>query len=149
MLLLKFLKMKNRYYSIFFILLSFICYASYKSIKAAKAQTYNLHFQKKNFSSITNGDFYQNKDNEDLMKKSFYQKGYTFEESLKIKNQILDLLGISFKNKKSIFSFPEQRIESDAFSFWDAYKNTLRNQIPKNAKFTNDLDNGFNSSLFR
>ena len=141
--------MKNRFYSIFIILLSCICYEYSKSIKEAKAQPYNLHFQKENSSLITKGDSYQNKENEDLMKRSFYQKGYTFEESLKIKNQILDLLGISFKNKKSIFGFPEQRIESDAFSFWDAYKDTLRNQIPRKPKITNDLDNGYDTSLLR
>jgi len=66
-----------------------------------------------------------------------------------LKNQIFDLFGISFKNKKSIFGFPEQRIESDAFSFWNTYKDILRNQIPNNAKFTNDLDNGFGKSLLR
>ena len=55
----------------------------------------------------------------------------------------MDLFGISFKNKKSIFSFPVQRIESDAFSFWNIYKDVLRKQILKNAKFTNNLDNGF------
>ena len=92
---------------------------------------------------------YFNEKDQDYIKKSFYKNGYTFEESLKFKNQIFDLFGISFKNKNSIFGFPEQRIESDAFSFWDTYKDVLRNQIPKNPKITSDLDNGFGSSLLR
>ncbi len=61
----------------------------------------------------------------------------------KLKNQILDLLGILFENKKSIFGFPLQRIESDTFSFWNIHKDVLSKQIPKNAKLTNNLDNRF------
>ena len=141
--------MKNSFFSIFLIILSSICFEYSKNIKGAKAQTFNTYFQTESFASKTIGKSNFNKKNTAQIKKSFYQKGYTFEESLKIKNQILDLLGISFKNKKSFFSFPEQRIESDAFGFWNAYKDALRNQIPKNAKFTNDLDNGFSTSIFK
>ena len=71
---------------------------------------------------------YFNEKRQDLIKNSIYKYGYIFEESFKLKNQILDLLGISFKNKKSIFSFPMQRIEFDAFSFWNIYKYVLRNK---------------------
>ena len=141
--------MKNRYSSILFIFLSGICFEICQSIQEVKAEEFNKSFQKEYFLMNHNPKNYFNEKNPDLIKKSFYANGYTFEESLKMKNQILDLLGISFKNKKSIFGFPEQRIESDAFSFWNAYKNILRNQIPKNAKFTNDLDNGFGKSLLR
>ena len=121
--------MKNRYSSTLIIFLSIMCFEFCQSIQLAKAEEY--------------------KKNQDLIKKSFYTNGYTFEESLKLKNQIHDLLGISFKNKNSIFGFPEKRIESDAFAFWDTYKDVLRNQIPKNPKITNDLDNGFGKSLLR
>ena len=141
--------MKNRYYSILMIFLSSICFEYSRSIKGVEAQNYNANFKKENFSLTINRKIYPDKKNKNLLQESFYHKGYTFEESLKLKNQILNLLGISFKNKKLIFGFPEQRIESDAFVFWNAYKDTLRNQIPKNVKITNDLDNGFNSSLFR
>ena len=140
--------MKIRYYSILLILLSSIFFEYSKSIKGLKAQSYNTNFKSDNFS-IDNGKINLEQKNNDLIKESFYKKGYTFEESLKLKNQIFNLFGISFKNKKLIFGFPEQRIESDAFGFWNAYKDTLRNQIQKDAKITNDLDNGFNSSLFQ
>ena len=56
--------------------------------------------------------------------------------------------GISFKNKSSFFSFPEQRIESDSFIFWETYENSLETQIQKKHKLTKDLDNGFNTSLY-
>ena len=141
--------MINRYSSTLFIFLLSMCFDFFQSIQILKAEEINKNFQKEDFSVKHNQKNYFNEKSQDLINKSFYANGYTFEESLKLKNQILDLFGISFKNKKSIFGFPEQRIESDAFSFWNAYKNVLRNQIPKNAKFTNDLDNGFDKSLYR
>ena len=141
--------MKNRYSSTFFIFLSSICFEFSKSIQLAKSAEFNKSSQQENFLVHHNPKNYFNEKDQDYIKKSFYINGYTFEESLKFKNQIFDLLGISFKNKNSIFGFPEQRIESDAFSFWDTYKDVLRNQIPKNPKITSDLDNGFGSSLLR
>ena len=131
--------MKNRYSSTFFIFLSSLCFEFCNNIQVAKAEEFNTNLQKEYF----------NEKDQDYIKKSFYKNGYTFEESLKFKNQIFDLFGISFKNKNSIFGFPEQRIESDAFIFWDTYKDVLRNQIPKNPKITSDLDNGFGTSLLR
>ena len=115
----------------------------------AKSAEFNKSSQQENFLVHHNPKNYLNEKNQDLIEKSFYANGYTFEESLKFKNQIFDLFGISFKNKNSIFKFPEQRIESDAFSFWDTYKDVLRNQIPKNPKITRDLDNGFGTSLLK
>ena len=141
--------MKNRYSSTLFIFLSNICFELCQSIQLAKAEEINKNFQKEYFSVKHNPKNYFNEKNQDLLSKSFYANGYTFEESLKLKNQILDLFGISFKNKKSIFSFPEQRIESVAFSFWNTYKAMLRNQIQKNPKITNDLDYSFGKSLLR
>lgn len=141
--------MINRYSSTLFIFLLSMCFDFFQSIQILKAEEINKNFQKEYFSVKQNSINYFNEKNQDLISKSFYANGYTFEESLKLKNQILDLFGISFKNKKSIFSFPEQRIESDAFSFWNTYKDMLRNQIPKNPKITNDLDNSFGKSLLR
>ena len=141
--------MKNRYSSILFILLSSMCFEFYQIIQVAKAEEFNKRFQKEYFLVSHNSENYFNEKNQDLIKKSFYANRYIFEESLRLNNQILDLFGISFKNKNLILGFSAQRIESDAFSFWNTYKNVLRNQIQKNAKFTNDLDNGFSKSLVR
>ena len=141
--------MKKRYSSTFFIFLSILCFELFfQSFHLAKAEEFNKSSLKEYFLVNHPKNYLKEKD-KDYLKKSFYKNGYTFEESLKFKNQILDLFGISFKNKNSIFGFPEQRIESDAFSFWDTYKDVLRNQIPKNPKITSDLDNGFGSSLLR
>mgnify|MGYP001315614014 FL=1 len=141
--------MKNRYSSALFIFLSSLCFEFCNNIQVAKAEEFNTNLQKEYFSMNHNTKNYFYEKDQDYIKKSFYKNGYTFEESLKFKNQIFDLFGISFKNKNSIFGFPEQRIESDAFSFWDTYKDVLRNQIQKNPKITNDLDNGFGTSLLR
>ena len=141
--------MKNRYSSTFIIFLSSMCFEFCNSIQVAKAEEFNTNLQKEYFSVNHNPKNYFNEKDQDYIKKSFYKNGYTFEESLKFKNQIFDFFGISFKNKNSIFGFPEQRIESDAFSFWDTYKDLLRNHIPKNPKITSDLDNGFDTSLLR
>ena len=141
--------MKNRYSSTFFIFLSSLCFEFCNNIQVAKAEEFNTNLQKEYFSLNHNPKNYFNEKDQDLIEKSFYANGYTFEESLKFKNQIFDLFGISFKNKNSIFKFPEQRIESDAFSFWDTYKDILRNQITKNPKITSDLDNGFGTSLLK
>ena len=141
--------MKNRYSSTLFIFLSSICFEFCNNIQVAKAEEFNTNLQKEYFSVNHNQKNYFNVKGQEYIKNSFYKNGYTFEESLKFKNQIFDLFGISFKNKNSIFGFPEQRIESDAFSFWDTYKDLMRNQIPKNPKITSDLDNGFDTSLLR
>ena len=141
--------MKKRYSLKLLIFLSSICFEFSKSIQLAKSAEFNKSSQQENFLVHHNPKNYLNEKNQDLIEKSFYANGYTFEESLKFKNQIFDLFGISFKNKNSIFGFPEQRIESDAFSFWDTYKDLMRNQIPKNPKITSDLDNGFDASLLR
>ena len=141
--------MKNRYSSTFFIFLSSMCFEFCNNIQVAKAEEFNTNLQKEYFSVDHNPTNYFKEKDQEYINKSFYKNGYTFEESLKLKNQIFDLFGISFKNKNSIFGFPEQRIESDAFSFWDAYKDLMRNQIPKNPKITSDLDNGFDTSLLR
>ena len=97
--------MKNRYSSTIFIFLKSKCCELCQSIKVPKAENIKKNFQKVNFLLNHNPKNYFNKKRQDLIKKSLYKNGYTFEESFKLKNQILDLLGISFKNKKSIFLF--------------------------------------------
>ena len=141
--------MKNKYFSIFSILLFLIGLEYSKFLSTANAHSFNTNIQKEYNSSIRNRKIYFGKNNKNLINQSFYKHGYTFEESLKQKNQILDLFGISSKSKHSFFSFPEQRIESDSFIFWKTYKKFLLDQLPKKNKLTRDLDNGFNSSLNR
>ena len=130
--------MKIKYLRIFFLLFFGLGLEYSNFLSNANANSQKTNFQNEYSSSMQN---------KYLINQSFYKNGYTFEESLRAKNQILDLFGISSKNKNSFFSFPEQRIESDSFIFWKTYKNFLLDQIPKNPKLTKDLDNGFNTSL--
>ena len=131
--------MKNRYSSTIFIFLKSKCCEFCQSSQVAKAENIKKNFQKVNFLLNHNPKNYFNEKSQDPKKKNLYKNGNSF----KLKNKILHLLVISFKNKKSIFGFHVQRIESDAFSFWNIYKDVLRKQILKHAKFTNNLDNGF------
>ena len=97
--------MKNRNSSTFFIFLFSLCFEFCNNIQVAKAEQFITNLQKEYFSVNHNPKNHLNEKDQDYIKKSFYKNGYTFEESFKLKNQILDLLGISFKNKKSIFLF--------------------------------------------
>ena len=117
-----------------------------KSIKASRVHQNSIN--ESAFKTKTN-KFNNLVNNKKQLEQSFYKNGYTYEESSKIKYQIFDLLGISFKNQNAILSFPEQRIESDAFQFWKTYKTFLENQVQKDSKVSTDLENGFNTSLFR
>ena len=141
--------MRNKYSQIFLILLfsSFFEFSNLnKSIKASRV------YQNSKDESATKtktNKFNNLANNKKQLDQSFYKNGYTYEESSKTKYQIFDLLGISFKNQNAILSFPEQRIESDAFQFWKTYKTFLENQVQKDSKVSTDLENGFNTSLFR
>ena len=139
--------MKNKYLRIFFLLFFGLGLEYSNFLSNANANSKETNFQNEYNSSLQNKNIYFGKKNKSLINQSFYKNGYTFEESLRAKNQILNLFGISSKNKNSFFSFPEQRIESDSFIFWKTYKHFLLDQIPKNPKLTKDLDNGFNTSL--
>ena len=138
--------MKNRYSSTIFIFLKSKCYEFCQSSQVAKAENIKKNFLKVHFLLNQNPKNYFNERSQDLIKKFLYKIEYTFKKNFKLKNKILHLLVISFKNKKSIFGFHVQRIESDAFSFWNIYKDVLRKQIPINAKFTSNLDNGFSKA---
>ena len=141
--------MKNRYYITFLIFSFTIFLESTRFFKSVKATPLTMNSIDHFISSKQIKDSSKARDNNDRLNQSFYRNGYTYEESLKTKNQIFDLFGFSFKNKNKILGFPEQRIESDAFLFWKAYQILLEDQINKNKKITQDLDNGFNTSLYK
>ena len=141
--------MKTKYFLNFLIFPLTIILECSNFLKSAEAYPLNINSRYELISSKQNKDYIKVIDIKEKLNQSFYRNGYTYEESLKIKNQILDLFGVSFKNKRNILNFPEQRIESDAFLFWEAYKFLLEDQIDNNKKFTRDLDNGFNTSLYK
>ena len=97
--------MKNRYSSTFFIFLSSMCFEFCNNIQGAKAEEFNTNLQKEYFSLNHNPKNYFNEKDQDLIKKSFYEKWIYFRGKFKIKTKFFDLFGISFKNKNSIFGF--------------------------------------------
>ncbi len=83
----------------------------------------------------------------DSLYSDFYSAGFTYEQSLRKRNQILNLLGISFKKTSSIFSFPEQRIDHDARLFWKSYLRLQDEQFTDFSFHSSDIQNGYNSSI--
>ena len=70
-------------------------------------------------------------------------------ESQKITSQLDDFLGAKylFSKRKKIFGFPENRIVRDSEAVWETYNIFLDKQISPISKNSNDIYNGFNSSL--
>ena len=141
--------MKNPYYITFLIFSFSIILESTRFVKSIKAIPHTMNSIDEFIFPKQIKDSSIARDKNERLIQSFYRNGYTYEESLKTKNQFFDLFGFSFKNKNKILGFPEQRIESDAFLFWKAYNILLEDQIDKNKKITKDLDNGFNTSLYK
>ena len=78
--------MKNKYSSTLFISLKIKCYEFFQNIQVVKSENIKKIFQKVNFLLNHNPKNYFNKKRQDLIKKSLYKNGYTFEESFKLKN---------------------------------------------------------------
>ena len=84
-----------------------------------------------------------------VFKKIVYKNSYTQEESQAVPNQIEDFLGTKnlFKNKKTIFGYPEQRISRDSQLLWKTYNYYMNKQFNSFSKNTSDIFNGYDSSL--
>ena len=86
---------------------------------------------------------------EDAFKQAFNKNSYNQVESQKITSQLDDFLGAKylFSKRKKIFGFPENRIVRDSEAVWETYNLFLDKQISPISKNSNDIYNGFNSSL--
>ena len=86
---------------------------------------------------------------EDAFKQAFNKNSYTQVQSQKITSQLDDFLGAKylFSKKKKIFGFPENRIVRDSEAVWETYNIFLDKQLSPISKSSNDIYNGFNSSL--
>ena len=97
--------MKNKYFSTLIILLLSMCFEFRQGIKLAKAEEFNKSSQKEYFLVNHNPKNYFNEKNQDLIKKSFYANGYTFEESLKLKIKSLTFFEFHLKLKTQYLVF--------------------------------------------
>ena len=86
---------------------------------------------------------------EDAFEQALYKNSYSQVQSQKISSQLDDFFGSKylFSKKKSISGFPENRIVRDSEMVWETYKIFLDKQLNPISKNTNDIYNGFNSSI--
>ena len=86
---------------------------------------------------------------EDAFEQALYKNSYKQVESQKISSQLDDFFGAKywFSKKKKVFGFPENRIMKDSEVVWKTYNTFLDQQISPISKNSNDIYNGFNSSI--
>ena len=86
---------------------------------------------------------------EDAFEQALYKNSYSQVQSQKLTSQLDDFFGSKylFSKKKSISGFPENRIVKDSEVVWETYNIFLGKQINPISKNSNDIYNGFNSSI--
>ena len=86
---------------------------------------------------------------EDAFDQALYKNSYSQVQSQKISSQLDDFFGSKylFSEKKSISGFPENRIVRDSEQVWETYNIFLDKQFNPISKNSNDIYNGFNSSI--
>ena len=68
-----------------------------------------------------------------------FENFQSFEDSVKPKNQFLNLFGIN--------GFADQRLKNSSFKLWDTFENELSNQIGNKKLRGADINNTYNGSL--
>ena len=86
---------------------------------------------------------------EDAFNQALYKNSHNQVQSQKISSQLDDFFGAKylFSEEKRTLGFPENRIVRDSELVWETYNIFLDKQLNPITKNTNDIYNGFNSSL--
>ena len=86
---------------------------------------------------------------EDAFNQALYKNSHNQVQSQKISSQLDDFFGVKylFNKEKTTSGFPENRIVRDSELVWETYNIFLDKQLNPITKNTNDIYNGFNSSL--
>ena len=86
---------------------------------------------------------------EDAFDQALYKNSHNQVQSQKISSQLDDFFGAKylFSEEKRTLGFPENRIVRDSELVWETYNIFLDKQLNPITKNTNDIYNGFNSSL--
>ena len=86
---------------------------------------------------------------EDAFIQALNKNSYSQVQSQKITSQLDDFFGAKywFSKKKKIYGFPENRIVKDSELVWETYNIFLEKQFNPISKNSNDIYNGFNSSI--
>ena len=86
---------------------------------------------------------------ENAFNQALYKNSHNQVQSQKISSQLDDFFGVKylFNKEKTTSGFPENRIVRDSELVWETYNIFLNKQLNPITKNTNDIYNGFNSSL--
>ena len=86
---------------------------------------------------------------EDAFDQALYKNSHNQVQSQKISSQLDDFFGAKylFNDEERTLGFPENRIVRDSEVVWETYNIFLEKQLNPITKNTNDIYNGFNSSL--
>ena len=86
---------------------------------------------------------------EDAFNQALYKNSHNQVQSQKISSQLDDFFGVKylFSKEKTTSGFPENRIVRDSELVWETYNIFLDKQLNPISKNTNDIYNGFNSSI--
>ena len=86
---------------------------------------------------------------EDAFNQALYKNSHNQVQSQKISSQLDDFFGVKylFSKEKTTSGFPENRIVRDSELVWETYSIFLEKQLNPITKNTNDIYNGFDSSL--
>ena len=86
---------------------------------------------------------------EDAFNQALYKNSHNQVQSQKFSSQLDDFFGVKylFSKEETTSGFPENRIVRDSELVWETYNIFLNKQLNPITKNTNDIYNGFNSSL--
>ena len=91
----------------------------------------------------------ESKSIEDAFNQALYKNSHNQVQSQKISSQLDDFFGAKylFSEEKRTLGFPENRIVRDSEVVWETYSIFLEKQLNPITKNTNDIYNGYDSSL--
>ena len=140
---------KNKFSLIFIINLSFLSFlipnTAYSQLicnSEVKFDKLDKKYKKYTFCEESNSI-------EDAFNQALYKNSHNQVQSQKISSQLDDFFGVKylFNKEKTTSGFPENRIVRDSELVWETYNIFLNKQLNPITKNTNDIYNGFNSSL--
>ena len=140
---------KNKFYSTFIINYAFLSFLIPNTAYSQLICNSEVKFDKldKQYKKYTFCE--EAKSIENAFDQALYKNSHNQVQSQKISSQLDDFFGAKylFSEEKRTLGFPENRIVRDSEVVWETYNIFLEKQLNPITKSTNDIYNGFNSSL--
>ena len=140
---------KNKFYSTFIINYAFLSFLIPNTAYSQLICNSEVKFDKldKQYKKYTFCE--EAKSIENAFDQALYKNSHNQVQSQKISSQLDDFFGAKylFSEEKRTLGFPENRIVRDSEVVWETYNIFLEKQLNPITKNTNDIYNGFNSSL--